>query len=184
MDVLTAIAERRAVRSYGDADIDRATVEKLIDAALQAPSARDLEPWAFAVFEGRDRLRRFSEEAKRELLRGAEAGASPEVRARLTDPAFDIFYGAPILIVICATSPASQAAEDCCLAAQNLMLAAHANGLATCPIGFARPWLNLPATKRELGIAPDLVPVFALILGYAAEHRPSPGRRPARIEWL
>src|SRR5450755_1003467 len=172
MDVLTAIEERRAVRSYGEAAVDRKTIERLIRAAVQAPSARDLEPWAFVVFEGRERLRRFSDEAKRELLRGPEAGSSPEVRTRLTDPAFDIFYGAPVLIVTCATSPASQAAEDCCLAAQNLMLAAHANGLATCPIGFARPWLNLPATKRGLGIAADLVPVFPLILGHAGELAP------------
>ncbi len=184
MDVLTAIAERRATRSYTDEVVERATVERLIETAVHAPSARDLEPWAFVVLDGRERLRGFSEEVKRELLRAAEAGMSAEVRKRLSDPSYEIFYGAPVLIVICATSTASQAAEDCCLAAQNFMLAAHAEGLATCPIGFARAWLNLPETKREIGIPPEYVPVFPLILGHSNERPASPGRRPPRIQWL
>jgi len=184
VDVHQAIGERRAVRFYTDEALDRATVERLIQFAVQAPSARDLEPWAFVVFEGRERLRGFSEEAKRVVLRGSEqSGWSPKVRAMFSDPAFNIFYGAPVLVVICATSTESQAAEDCCLAAQNLMLAAHAEGVATCPIGFARPWLNLPATKVALGIPQDWNPVFPVILGRTREHPASPGRRAPTLMW-
>jgi nitroreductase len=184
MDVLKAIGERRAIRAYTDDVLDRGTVEPLIHSAVQAPSARDLEPWAFAIFEGKERLREFSEEAKRALLRGRKESRSPEVRALLSDPSFDIFYGAPMLIVICAISAQSQAAEDCCLAAQNLILAAHAEGLATCPIGFARPWLNLPATKRKIGLPRDWVPVFPIILGHPKEHPAPPGRRAPVVMWL
>jgi nitroreductase len=181
--VLTVIAERRATRSYTGEQIDRATIERLLDAAVQAPSAMHLEPWAFVVFEGRERLRHFSEEAKRHLLQAAGESLPASVRTKLADLSFDIFYGAPALIVICATSAEPQAAEDCCLAAQNLMLAAHAAGLATCPIGFARSWLNLPATKRKIGISENLVPVFPVILGHAAQHPDSPGRRAPVIFW-
>ena len=184
MDLLTAIAERRATRSYTDAGVDRATVERLIGMAVQAPSARDLEPWAFVVLAGRERLHAFSEEAKRELARASDAAMSTEFREMLSNPSFDIFYGAPVLIVICAASSASQAAEDCSLAAQNLMLAAHAEGLATCPIGLARPWLGLPETKREIGIPASYVPVFPLILGHPRERPAPPGRRPPAILWL
>ncbi|HTO86135.1 MAG TPA: nitroreductase family protein [Thermoanaerobaculia bacterium] len=183
MDVLQAIRERRAVRSYTDEVLDRATVERLIHSAVQAPSARDLEPWAFVIFEGRERLRGFSEEAKRVVLHSPEEGESSKFRAMLSDPDFNIFYGAPVLVVICATSAQSQAAEDCCLAAQNLMLAAHAEGVASCPIGFARPWLNLPATKVALGIPRDWIPVFPVILGRTREHPASPGRRAPNLMW-
>ncbi|MGE5278189.1 MAG: nitroreductase family protein [Acidobacteriota bacterium] len=183
MDVLTAIADRRAIRAYRDEKVDRETVRRLVDAAVQAPSAMDLEPWAFLVFEGASRLSRFSKEAKAHRLASA-ADLPPDARRLLADPSFDVFYGAPLLLVICATSAQSQAAEDCCLAAQNLMLAAHAEGLATCPIGFARPWLNLPATRRELGIPPALVPVFPLILGHPGEHPARRGRRAPEIHWL
>ena len=183
MDVLQAIAERRAVRAYTGEELDRATVERLIHFAVQAPSAMDLEPWAFVVFEGRERLREFSAQAKRVLLRSPDESGSPKMRAMLSDPGFNIFYGAPVLVVICATSAQSQAAEDCCLAAQNLMLAAHAEGVATCPIGFARSWLNLPATKVALGIPQNWNPVFPVILGRAREHPASPGRRAPTLMW-
>jgi nitroreductase len=183
MDVLKAISERRATRAYTDEGLDRATVERLIHSAVQAPSARDLEPWAFVILEDKERLRKFSEEAKRVLLRSRKESQSPEMRARLSDPSFDIFYGAPTLVVICATSAQSQAAEDCCLAAQNLMLAAHAEGVATCPIGLARPWLNLAATKRALGIPEDWVPVFPIILGRPGDHPAPPGRRAPVFLW-
>lgn len=184
MDVSAAIAQRRATRSYTEQTVDREAVERLIQAAVQAPSARDLQPWAFAIFEGKERLRKFSEEAKRALLKDRKESRSPDVRALLSDPGFDIFYGAPILIVISATSAQSQAAEDCCLAAQNLMLAAHAEGLATCPIGFARPWLNLPTTKRRIGLPRDWVPVFPIILGHPKEDPAPPGRRTPGVLWL
>jgi nitroreductase len=135
------------------------------------------------IFEGRERLRGFSEEAKRVLLRSPQESGSPKIRALLSDPAFNIFYGAPALVVVCATSAQSQAAEDCCLAAQNLMLAAHAEGVATCPIGFARPWLALPDTKSALGIPQNWNPVFPIILGRSREHPASPGRRPPVQIW-
>lgn len=183
MELMTAIRERRATRAYTSEPLDRTAVERLIDAAVQAPSAMNLQPWAFYVFEGAQRLKAFSDEAKRVFLSAGQLDFNPEVRRMLDDTAFTIFYGAPVLIVICATSDASQAAEDCSLAAQNLMLAAYGAGLATCPIGFARPWLNLPDTKRRIGIDGSHHPVFDLIVGHPSGATEPHGRKPAVIEW-
>jgi len=182
MDLLTAIAGRRAVRAYTDEPVDRKTIERLLDAAVEAPSAMGLEPWAFVVLEGRDRLRRFSDDVKDGLRRG-EGESSPHLREMLADPSFNIFYGAPALVIVCATSRQTQAAEDCCLAAQNFMLAAHAEGLATCPIGLSRVWLNQPATKLRLGIPGEYVPVFPVILGHPAERPASHGRLAPAVLW-
>lgn len=183
MELMTAIRDRRATRAYTSESIDRTTVKRLIDAAVQAPSAMNLQPWAFVVFEGAQHLKAFSDEAKRVLLGAGQLDFNPDVRRMLNDPAFNIFYGAPVLIVICATSDQSQAAEDCCLAAQNLMLAAHDAGLATCPIGFARPWLNLPETKRRIGIDESYHPVIDLILGHPSGATERHGRKTPVIEW-
>ncbi|HET9793920.1 MAG TPA: nitroreductase [Thermoanaerobaculia bacterium] len=183
MDVMTAIFERRAIRAFTADPVTRSRIESLIEASVQAPSARDLEPWAFVVFEGRDRLKRMAEEVREFLLASPAAQASPELRARFSDPGFDVFYGAPVLVVICATSGESQAAEDCCLAAQNFMLAARAAGLGTCPIGLARPWLSQPSTKEKLGIPAGQVPVFPLVLGRPDEQPGRRPRRPAAIVW-
>jgi nitroreductase len=64
------------------------------------------------------------------------------------------------------------------------MLAAHAAGLGTCPIGFARPWLNLPETKRELSFPDELNAVFPLIIGYPDETPEAPPRNePQIVAW-
>jgi nitroreductase len=183
VDVVTAIRERRATRAFTSEGVDRATVERLLGIAVQAPSAMNDQPWAFVVFDGVERLKSFSDDAKKVLLAAGQLDFSPQIRTMLTDAAFSIFYGAPVLIVICATSAQTQAAEDCCLAAQTLMLAAHDAGLASCPIGFARPWLNLPETKRHLGIPETYHPVFPLILGHGARVEQSHGRRAPTIVW-
>ncbi len=181
---MTAIFERRAIRAFTADPIARPRIESLIEAAIQAPSARDLEPWAFAVFEGRDRLRTMAEEVREFLLASPAVRESAELRSRFSDPAFDVFYGAPVLVLICAVSKEGQAAEDCCLAAQNFMLAARAAGLGTCPIGLARPWLSIPATKEKLGIPATQVPVFPVVLGRPDENPGRRARRPAAILWL
>lgn len=181
IEVLNAIYRRRAVRGYTAQPVLREEIDALILAAIQAPSAMNLQPWSFAVFTGADRLKAISDRAKAFQL--ADPRFPQETKA-LLGSLENIFYGAPVLIVICATSAHAQAAEDCCLAAQNLMLAALAEGFATCPIGFARPWLETEAAKNELRIPVELCPVFPLVVGYARGETPAHGRRPPRVLWM
>lgn len=167
MHVMDALYHRRAVRSYAPRPIDESLLRPLIDAAVQAPSAMNLQPWAFAVILERKILDSVSERAKVYLVRTTPPSSPLEpYLENLRDPAFNIFYDAPAMIVICATSAAPGATEDCALAAQNLMLAAHAHGLGTCWIGFARPWLNEPEGKAALGIPEGYAPVAPIIVGY------------------
>ena len=56
MELLKAIYQRRATRHFSDAAVKGNVVLDLIRAAAQAPSALNLQPWAFAVFHGRERL--------------------------------------------------------------------------------------------------------------------------------
>jgi len=185
MDVMDAIYHRRAIRNYSTEPVDGATIRMLAEIATQAPSAMNLQPWAFAVAQGRSVLARFSEQAKAHLLKTVVAGdALASYRERFTDPSFNIFYDAPALVVICATSAATQAAEDCALAAQTFMLAAHAHGLGTCWIGFARPWFNSPAGKASLGIPDHYAPVAPIIVGHASSAATAHPRRSPEIHWV
>jgi len=52
------------------------------------------------------------------------------------------------------------------MAAQNLMLAAFARGLGSCPIGFLRQWLDQRETKHQLGVPEQFTAVFPLVVGY------------------
>jgi nitroreductase len=183
MTALQAIYERRSVRDYTNATVPQPKITELLHAAVQAPSALNQQPWAFAIFQGKERLKSFSDRAKPAFAKSLSS-ASSELRRMLTDPDFNMFYNANTLIVICARPGGINPAEDCCLAAQNLMLAAHAMGLATCTIGLARPWLNLPEVKAELGIPATLTPVFPVIVGYPSAHPPAvPRNAPEIVVW-
>lgn len=86
-------------------------------------------------------LRDSAHHGKLVKLRGAPGDgiASPRV-----DPKFKIFYDAGTLILICVARSNDFVAADCWLAAEHLMLAAGAEGLGPCCIGFARCRCSTP----------------------------------------
>jgi nitroreductase len=185
MDLNEAIFRRRAVRRFSPRRLEPRLVEELLQAAVQAPSALNLQPWAFGVFHGHDLLRDFSVRAKRHLVATLEPAWEMCARAaRYEDPGYDLFHGADTLIVIYAVRGRLNPAGDCCLAAQNLMLAAHGKGLGTCPVGFACSWLNLPEIKREFDVAESYTAVFPLVVGHPeGTPDPVPRRAPEIVSW-
>jgi nitroreductase len=181
MDLIEGLHTRRACREFTEKSVSRQEVERLVEAAITAPSAMNRQPWAFAVFLGAERIRELSKEASKAALQFLPTD-SP-LRSHVEDPHFELFHGAPALIVVCATNAASQSSEDCCLAAQNLMLAAHASGLGSCWIGFARPWLSQSHVKTALGIPLALHPVAPIIVGHPASGDQAITRNSAKIIW-
>lgn len=180
-----AIFHRRAVRAYSPQPVEPGIVERLLLAAVQAPSALNQQPWGFAVLHGEKRLRDYSDRAKRHLVATYPPTFELHGRAELYEnPGYDLFHGAGTVIVIYARSGRLHPNEDCCLAAENLMLAAYGLGLGTCPIGFARPWFDLPETKRELEVPEHYHAVFPVAVGYPAGYTvPSPRDEPAILSW-
>lgn len=167
MDFMDVLYGRRAVRDYKPDPVPHAILAELIAAAAAAPSAMNHQPWAFIVIGGQDRLERLGREAKRHYLDTLVPGSPADAyRDKLASEDFHLFHNAPALVVICATKDEAQAREDCCLAAENLMLTAFAKGLGTCWIGFSRPWFNLPHVKAELGIPDTLFPVAPIVVGH------------------
>jgi nitroreductase len=71
------------------------------------------------------------------------------------------------LIVIFAKPVGQHPDWDCCLAAQNLMLAAQGFGLATCPIGLAWPLFEQDDIKQESHVPNPYKVVLPIIVGYA-----------------
>ncbi len=186
MDAMEAIYGRRSVRAYVEKPVDRALVEELLQAAVHAPSAHNTQPWSFVLIEGRSRLLSLSADVKVHLL--SECRDDPRMqpyRELLAEAAFDVFYGAPLLVIVCAQPDPLEPVEQCFLAAQNLMLAAHARGLGTCCIGWALPLVSLPEVKAKLGIPKDATPAIPIVIGWPAETPEAPPRNPPHIlAWL
>ena len=194
LSALDAIYTRRSVRKFTGDRLDDATVRALIDAAVQAPNAQLEQPWLFAVVQDRTLLRNLSDLAKtlwtsapalRAALHGHDMSVPPAaIAARVADPGFDIFYGAPVLIVICARRPDEFVTAACWLAAENLMLAACALGLGSCCIGGAIPALRTPEGRRLLGLPDDVTAIAPIVLGVGAgEVEPVPRRDPEILCW-
>jgi nitroreductase len=191
LSALDAIFTRRSIRAFERRKIDDSTIRSLLDAAVEAPTAMHLEPWAFVVIQDEEMLKRYSDGAKKSWIREAEKYrdlheplTTGGLAARLADPSFSIFYGAGTLIVICAKPLGPFVAADCWLAAENLMLAACALGLGTCCIGSAVPALNTPEAKAELGIPRDVTAVVPIIVGVPAGVTPEVRRKePEILSW-
>jgi len=112
MDLREAIYGRRAMREFLRKPVERSVIESLIDAAIQAPSAVNEQPWTFAVVRDQRILDQLSAESKTHMLRFHPGIRESEHFHLLNDPHFQIFYHAPVLIVISAVAPVPWFVED------------------------------------------------------------------------
>jgi|SRR5665213_972651 len=188
MDIAEAIFGRRSSREYRNRVPNEGLIRSLLEAATQAPSAVNEQPWTFTVVRDQALLNQLSDDAKTHMLAtmppSIAAVQAEHFRVTLVNPAFQIFYHAPALIVISGSAPGSYIVEDCALAAQNLMLRAHSLGLGSCWIGFAQSYLGTPAGKKMLGIPGSWVPVAPIIVGYPTAPRAGVPRKAPEIRWV
>lgn len=182
MDALEAMHTRRSIRAYEPQPVPRPLIEELLWAAVQAPipPVSGDEPWAILVIEGRERLQDYGHRARQYAFDHQPADRPWEWTTR---PGFEVFWGAPTLVLLSARRGNPEAVLDCARAGQNLVIAAHARGLGSCWVGAPMPWLSQPEVQRELGVPAGFEPAAAITLGYPAEQpRGNPKARPP-IHW-
>ncbi len=175
MDTIEAIHGRRSIRSYAATPLERDLVESVLwDAAQAPPPFSGQIPWTFNVVQGVERIAALGARA----MEHARANRPDTTQWTWLDrPVFQIFWNAPVLIVI------SGELGDCTRAAQNLMLSAHARGLGTCWVGSPMLWLNTDEGKSELRIPAALTPHVAMCMGYAQNIPNAPIRKRPTILW-
>jgi nitroreductase len=189
MDLFDAMYTNRAIRHFRPDPVPDDLIERVLDAAIRAPSGGNRQTWRFLVLRDpamRARVGALYREGyyeyipeRMKLMPGTEN--SPVYRSALyladhmaTEP--------PVLLLACLENPPGSApagrsgGSSIYPAVQNLMLAARALGLGTC--------LTTLHLRREgeikafLGI-PDHVDTYALIpLGYPAREFGPLGRQP------
>lgn len=175
---------RRSVRDYLPAPVSEADLIYVIEAATQAPNPMNEQPWAFTVIRDQQMLDRVSRQAKAYVLEHSAFGVRPSpFRDQLAQPGFQIFYHAPALILISTVYETPFSNETAALAAQNLMLAAHARGLGTCWIGFAQHWIATNDGKTALRLPAHYHPVAPVVIGHPRSVPATVHRRAAAITW-
>lgn len=157
---LGLIFGRRSVRVYAPGEVTEAQIQRLLEAAMSAPSAMSRDPWRFVVIRDRKNLVTLSQ-----ALPGggmlATASASVVICGDL-DVTFEHHPG--------------YLAQDCSAATQNLLLAAHGLGLGACWVGIYPSEPSIKQVRTMLRLPGSFIPLAAISLGIPGEN-PEPRTR-------
>lgn len=189
-DLHQLIRDRRAIRRYQKRPVKREIVKQLLESAIWAPSAHNRQPWRFAVLTAHEDKERLARAMGEKLFkdRTADGDPNPDIEGDVAR-SWSRIVGAPVVIGVFLSMSAMDrypdegrnraehlmAVQSVAMAAQNLWLLAHAEGLGACwlcaPLfvpDLVRETLNLPEDWQAQGL---------MTLGWPAEERVK-SRRP------
>ena len=152
--VLDNIATRTSVRDYEARPVEKEKIEKMLRAAMAAPTAMNKQPWHFVVVDQRNVL-------------DALAGANPYAK---------MLKKAPLAIVVCGNTDKMIEGggrdfwiQDASAATENLLLAAHAMGLGAVWTGAYPSEERCISISKVLSLSDNLIPLNMIVVGYPAE---------------
>lgn len=189
MNTIDAIMARRSVRAYNDKPVSDEDLKFIMEAAVQAPSGMNTQPWYFVVLK--------SDDAKQKLLNVMDEVSekmTPELEERFakfpevikeTKSFVKTLGGANVYVLAFSQKKETDVQksidimESVSAATENLMLAAADKGIGSC-------WLTAPLKAQKSEelrkiFAADKGDLMALItLGYAAKPAVAPKRKDGR----
>lgn len=161
MEVQEALKKRRSVRVFNLKLIPRNLIEKLIDAARLAPTARNIQPCEFVAVTQKETLKNLGS---------------------LADNGRFIAESPCCIAVFCKDT--KYYLEDGCAATENILIAAVDLGLSACWVaGDKKPYCD--KVGDLLGIPQDVRLVSLIALGYSESVPPMPAKRPLKevLHW-
>lgn len=187
-EVLKTIKERRAIRSYKDQPVPKEIIEVLIDAANNAPSAMNSQPWRFVVVTNKEFHNKLVETAVPnslqiiEMVKETNAARYEIIKKRYKELKDPVYYSAPVIIFVIGIGMYADMSTP--LACQNIMLAAKSLGLGSCWVQFGSLVLDNEEIKNKLQIKNEEKIFGPIIVGYPKEIPQSPVKKPAEIIWI
>ena len=159
---LDVIMSRTSIRSFTGEPVSKAQLETLLKAGMAAPTAMNGQPWRFVVVTDKEKIAKVF-------------GAGPRS---------EMFSTAGAVIVVCGQTSSMFWYEDCSAAAENILLAATAEGLgAVWTAGYPAEERIAPIAAA-LGIPADVKPLCIIPVGVPAEHpAPKDKWKPENIHW-
>jgi nitroreductase len=157
-DFLNVIYTRRSVRKFTGEKVKKDDLATILRAGMSAPSAVNVQPWAFVVVTDRDTLD--------ELFRSLPY-------AKMLDKA-----GAAVVVCGIPDKDDTYAKNywimDCSLASGNILLAAHA-------LGYGAVWTavyvnneRVRSVRRILSIPENIIPLNVIPIGVPADRDAKP----------
>lgn len=186
------LRSRRSIRTFKEQPVEREKLQKLIEIAGYAPSAKNLQPWHWLVVEDTGEVRRLAGmvidwmrdviEENREMV---ESRGFVRVVAAWDRGDERICRGAPHVIIAHGDKTWAYGVEDCTLALEYLELFAPSLGLGTCWGGFLYSTVNqYPPLFETLGLPADHRAYGAMMVGYPKfKYQRLPRRNPPRVTW-
>lgn len=163
MEFFDIVKNRGSTRKYDEREVPKEFISKLIQAAIYAPSAGNLQNWIFIVLTDKNK--------KAELRDGCVKQ--------------DWMQEAPLWVIICNDRERVTklypkrgelyAVQNCAVAAENIMLAAEDLGLGSCWVGA----FDSVAFRRVLKIPDNIEPEMIITIGYPLEKRGKEIRDPS-----
>ena len=184
------IGARRSVRRYRPSVVESEVVKRLLAAASRAPSAHNKQPWRFAVLDTFENRHALAEAMGRKLRqdRTADGDASDLIESDV-NRSYQRITQAPVAIVLCVDMSNMQhypdqarndaeylmGVQSTAMAAQNLLLAAQAEGLGTCIM--CAPLFCPDAVVESLRLPHQWRPQMLITIGEPA----APGKDRSRL---
>jgi coenzyme F420-0:L-glutamate ligase/coenzyme F420-1:gamma-L-glutamate ligase len=188
-ELLDLIKQRRSIRKYQPRPVSLEAIQGLLEAAQFAPSAHNAQPWRFIVLLSDSAKQKLTQAMIEAWLKDLKRdGAPAQQRSALTKTYTERFTQAPAVIIACLTlqnmmqypdeqrqkNERDMAVQSLAAAIQNLLLAAHAQGLATC--WYCAPLFCKNVVRETLQIPADVEPQALITVGYPDETRQAPKR--------
>jgi len=152
------VLRRRSIRKYTGERVSDEHVERLLRAAMAAPSAGNQQPWQFVVIRERGLLE-----------------AIPDVH-----PYAAMVPEAPLAILVCGDRRLERWpqywGQDCAAATENLLIAATQLGLGAVWLGVHPLEERVDGLRALLGIPMDVTPFALVPVGWPAEAKPPSDR--------
>jgi nitroreductase len=188
------IQDRRSVRQYSDEPVSEEHLEMILEAARQAPSGENAQPWRFIIVKDPDMRqqlgavagggsgRRFTAEFVTQKMQERFSSLEDEAKKKaifdkLTSGRVSAFLtDAPVSVVVCGRKDVWDLPYDTSAAIENMLLMVTALGLGACWV--IAPCIDIRDEERlkELLGVPEGVKIVSIIaIGHPTRpHRPRP----------
>ncbi len=149
---LQTIFERKSVRAYQEKEVEEEQIERLLKAAMAAPSGRDLRPWHFIVVKDKQMLDKLGSEMS------SNASVLTETRQA---------------IIVCGDEQkAPNWYLDCAAATQNILLAAESLGLGAVWLGVYPYTDRVKIVTEAMNLPENILPLSIVSFGYPKAPQP------------